>query len=98
MSLKESLEKPDLLITDFGKFDRPPQFHAGFQALHAFTAKHSRQPRPRNEEDATEVLALAKEINEKATEKVRCICNAVVLSKTLNLYPTTHVFDRCFFM
>ncbi|KAF9365135.1 SPS-sensor component ptr3 [Mortierella sp. NVP85] len=69
LSLEESLEKPEFLITDFGKFDRPAQLHVGFQALHAFAAKHGRQPRPRNEEDATEVFALANGINNKATEK-----------------------------
>jgi len=70
LSLKESIEKPEFLITDFGKFDRPAQLHVGFQALHAFSAKNGRQPRPRNEEDATEVYTLTQEINNKATEKV----------------------------
>ncbi|KAF9982725.1 hypothetical protein BGZ65_002560 [Modicella reniformis] len=78
LSLKESLEKPEFLITDFGKFDRPPQLHVGFQALHAFAAKYGRQPRPRNEEDAEQVLALTNEINDKAPEKAeldeRIIC------------------------
>ncbi|KAF9086437.1 hypothetical protein BGX23_008884 [Mortierella sp. AD031] len=69
LSLKESLQKPEFLITDFGKFDRPAQLHVGFQALHAFKAKHGRQPRPRNAEDAKEVFALANEINDKAAEK-----------------------------
>ncbi|OAQ28961.1 ubiquitin-activating emzyme E1 [Linnemannia elongata AG-77] len=69
LSLKESIQKPEFLITDFGKFDRPAQLHVGFQALHAFKAKHGRQPRPRNAEDAKEVFALANEINDKATEK-----------------------------
>ncbi|KAF9580912.1 SPS-sensor component ptr3 [Lunasporangiospora selenospora] len=69
LSLKESLQKPEYLITDFGKFDRPGQLHVGFQALHAYSAKHGRQPRPRNTEDANEIFTIAKEINEKAAEK-----------------------------
>lgn len=73
MSLKESIAKPEFLITDFGKFDRPAQLHVGFQALHAYSAKNGRQPRPRNEEDATEIYTLAQEINEKATEKVHTL-------------------------
>ncbi|KAF9980991.1 SPS-sensor component ptr3 [Mortierella antarctica] len=69
LSLKEALQKPEFLITDFGKFDRPAQLHVGFQALHAFNAKHGRQPRPRNQEDAKEVFALATEIDNKVAEK-----------------------------
>ncbi|KAG0265948.1 SPS-sensor component ptr3 [Actinomortierella ambigua] len=69
LSLRESLQKPEFLITDFGKFDRPAQLHIGFQALHAFAAKHKREPRPRCLEDAKEVFAIAQELNEKAAEK-----------------------------
>ncbi|KAF9387292.1 SPS-sensor component ptr3 [Podila verticillata] len=68
-SLKESLQKPEFMITDFGKFDRPAQLHIGFQALHTFVAKHGRQPRPRNEQDAKEVFTIATEINNKSAEK-----------------------------
>ncbi|KND00481.1 ubiquitin-activating enzyme E1 [Spizellomyces punctatus DAOM BR117] len=68
-SLKDSLAKPEFLISDFAKFDRPAQLHIGFQALDAFAAKHNGElPRPRNEQDALEVLAIAKSINEKAME------------------------------
>ncbi|KAG0223004.1 putative ubiquitin activating enzyme [Mortierella sp. GBAus27b] len=71
LSLKESLEKPEFLITDFGKFDRPAQLHIGFQALHAFVESNKgRLPGPRNEKDATAVLALANVINDKSAEKV----------------------------
>ncbi|PPQ85075.1 hypothetical protein CVT26_005164, partial [Gymnopilus dilepis] len=56
--------------TDFAKFDRPPVLHAGFQALSRFASEHSRLPRPRNEEDAAILVALAKEINNEVDEKV----------------------------
>ena len=59
-SLKQSLENPDFLISDFAKFDRPTQLHAGFHALSDFFAKHNRNPKPRNPHDAEEILRLAK--------------------------------------
>ncbi|KAM5146463.1 ubiquitin-like modifier-activating enzyme 1 isoform 1-T1 [Mantella aurantiaca] len=62
--LRESLQDPEFIITDFAKFDRPSQLHLGFQGLHAFQKKHSRLPKPRNEADANEVLAITKDINE----------------------------------
>ncbi|TPX54813.1 hypothetical protein PhCBS80983_g05729 [Powellomyces hirtus] len=69
-SLKDSLANPEFLITDFAKFDRPAQLHVGFQALDRFAADHNGElPRPRNEKDALEVLALARAINDRAAEK-----------------------------
>ncbi|KAF8421221.1 hypothetical protein EV426DRAFT_219385 [Tirmania nivea] len=62
-SLAERLRKPEFLITDYAKFDRPMQLHVGFQALHTFAEKHNGQlPRPLNEEDATEFLKEANKI------------------------------------
>ena len=46
-------------------FDRQPQLHLGFQALHAFRAKHNRLPMPHDDADAKEVVTLAEEINSK---------------------------------
>jgi len=34
-SLRESLQTPEILFSDFAKFDRPMQLHLGFQALQA---------------------------------------------------------------
>ena len=61
-SLRESNKQPEFLIADFAKFDRPAALHAGFQALSEFQHKNGRLPRPRNAEDADEVLALTKQI------------------------------------
>ncbi|KAG8967631.1 hypothetical protein FRC03_009660 [Tulasnella sp. 419] len=71
-SLRESLKSPEFFMTDFAKFDRPATLHAGFQALSAFKEKNGRLPRPRNKEDAAEVLKLTKEIagEEEINEKV----------------------------
>jgi ubiquitin-activating enzyme E1 len=68
--LRDSLQGPEFLITDFAKFDRPATLHVGFQALSEFHSRHNRLPRPRNDEDAAAVVALAKELDADADEKV----------------------------
>ena len=68
--LSQQLKKPEHLISDFAKFDRPGQLHAGFQALHAFVEKHNGDlPRAHNNDDSREVFKLAQEINEQSEEK-----------------------------
>ena len=67
--LKDSLASPELFITDFAKFDRPAALHAGFQALSQFREQHERLPRPRNAEDAAELVSLAKTIDAEIDEK-----------------------------
>jgi ubiquitin-activating enzyme E1 len=69
-SLRESLKSPEHFITDFAKFDRPAILHAGFQAISEFESQHGRSPRPRNEEDAAAVVALAKAIDPEVDEKI----------------------------
>lgn len=64
------MEAPELFITDFAKFERPATLHAAFRALSQFQSKHKRLPRPRNNDDATEVLELAKKVNADIEEKV----------------------------
>ncbi|TCD70849.1 hypothetical protein EIP91_001540 [Steccherinum ochraceum] len=69
-SLRQSLKEPEFFVTDFAKFDRPATLHAGFQALAEFKAQQQRNPRPRNAEDAAQVVSLAKKIDPEADEKV----------------------------
>jgi ubiquitin-activating enzyme E1 len=69
-SLRQALREPEYFITDFAKFDRPSILHAGFQALSQFRQKKGRLPRPRNAEDAVEVVTLAKAIDVDADEKI----------------------------
>jgi ubiquitin-activating enzyme E1 len=64
------LKSPEFLITDFAKFDRPAILHVGFQAISEFESIHNRSPRPRNEEDAAEVIALAKKLDADVDEKI----------------------------
>ncbi|TFK55878.1 ubiquitin activating enzyme [Heliocybe sulcata] len=69
-SLRESLKAPEYFITDFAKWDRPATLHAGFQALSEFRVQHGRLPRPRNAEDASALVALAKKLEQEVDEKV----------------------------
>lgn len=67
--LADSLKQPEHLISDFAKFDRPASLHAGWQALSAFWESKGRLPRPRNAEDAAEVVASAKQLFKAAGEE-----------------------------
>lgn len=69
-SLRDQLAEPEMLISDYAKFDRPIQLHVGFQALHAFAEAHNGLlPRPRNEADAEEVWRAAQEIGASRSDK-----------------------------
>ncbi|CAK7218475.1 E1 ubiquitin-activating protein [Sporothrix curviconia] len=59
--LSVALKEPEFIVSDFAKFDRPQQLHIGFQALHAYAQTHKRLPRPQNAEDATVLVASARE-------------------------------------
>ncbi|KAF1350603.1 ubiquitin-activating enzyme E1 [Lizonia empirigonia] len=69
--LSQQLKKPELMISDFAKFDRPQQLHIGIQALHQFAEGHNGEfPRPHNDADAAEVLKIAQSLVEQGEEKV----------------------------
>ncbi|KAJ5159769.1 Ubiquitin-activating enzyme [Penicillium canariense] len=70
-SLSEQIKKPELLVSDFAKFDRPQQLHIGIQALHKFAETHDGLfPRPHNDSDAQEVLKIANEFAAAGEEKI----------------------------
>ncbi|KAI4165391.1 MAG: hypothetical protein LQ342_000799 [Letrouitia transgressa] len=69
-SQSEQLKEPDLLMSDFAKFDRPLQLHIGFQALHAFKEAHGHMPRPHNQEDALDVFQKAQALADQGNDKV----------------------------
>ncbi len=70
-SMSAQLEKPELMMSDFAKFDRPAMLHVGFQALHAFAEQHSGElPKIHNDADAAEVFELVRKISEQAEVKV----------------------------
>ena len=59
-SFREQLKNPELMMSDFAKFDRPAQLHVGIQALHAFADAHEgKYPRPHSNEDAEWVFSHA---------------------------------------
>lgn len=69
--LSQQLKDPELVMSDFAKFDRPQQLHIGVQALYAFTDCHNGEmPRPHNDQDAAEVLQIAQKLASGASEKV----------------------------
>ena len=70
-SLSTQLKNPELMMSDFAKFDRPQQLHIGFQALHAFAEQHQGDlPRPHHDSDAAEVLKIALGLAGQGEEKV----------------------------
>ena len=40
------MEAPEMVMTDFAKFERPGQLHIAFQALHSFIQRHGAMPKP----------------------------------------------------
>ena len=64
--------------TDFSKFDRPAALHAGFQAISLFEEQHKRPPRPRNADDASAVVALAKQIDADVEESGRAWVSSLI--------------------
>lgn len=61
-SLQNQLANPEYVVSDFAKFDRPPQLHLGFQALQMFRTRHQNLPRPYNQEDANELLSFTRQL------------------------------------
>ncbi|XP_014749203.1 PREDICTED: ubiquitin-like modifier-activating enzyme 1, partial [Sturnus vulgaris] len=47
--LREALAEPEMLVTDFGKAERPSVLHWAWQGLHQFLRQHGRPPRPRHQ-------------------------------------------------
>jgi len=69
--LSKQLKQPELMMSDFAKFDRPAQLHVGFQALHKFAESNGGKfPRPHNDADTAEVLKFAQELAGSGEEKV----------------------------
>lgn len=59
-SLRESIKEPEFVMTDFAKFERPPQIHRAFATLHKYIEEKGEPPKPWNEEEADAFLAMAK--------------------------------------
>ncbi|KAI8872869.1 ubiquitin-activating enzyme E1 [Ramicandelaber brevisporus] len=61
--LREARLAPEFVYSDFAKFDRPAQILVAFEALDRFVEQNGRLPKPRSEDDATKLVALAHELN-----------------------------------
>ena len=52
--MKESMAAPEMIVTDFAKFENPGQCHIAFQALHQYQLRNNNAlPRPHNKVRAT---------------------------------------------
>lgn len=63
--LSESIKNPEHVISDFAKFDRPPQLHLAFQALNEYRKRNNRLPKPWNREDAAAFIQIAEEVSKR---------------------------------
>lgn len=69
--MSQQLKKPELMMSDFAKFDRPGMLHVGIQALHTFAKNNGGElPKAHNEADAEQVVKLAQEIAKSSEEEV----------------------------
>ncbi|KAK7490564.1 hypothetical protein BaRGS_00018167 [Batillaria attramentaria] len=68
--IKAAMEAPEILPSDFAKFERPAQLHIAFQALSEFAKRHSYLPKPRCQADAEEFLKIVTEVNSGTAAKV----------------------------
>jgi len=71
-SLKDSLQNPKILTTDWAKMDRELQLFLAFQAVHEFEKTYKRTPNPRDDSDAAKLIQLATANNEilKKVDKI----------------------------
>ncbi|CAG7836363.1 unnamed protein product [Allacma fusca] len=67
-SLRESTQDPEVVYTDFGKFDHPITIHAAYAALDEFIKEHNRRPTPWNEADSTLLSELAEKLKPEDAE------------------------------
>jgi ubiquitin-activating enzyme E1 len=58
--LEEAEKFPEFILSDYSKFDHPQNINIAFTALSRYNAKHNRNPRPWNTEDAAEFVELCK--------------------------------------
>ncbi|OLY85617.1 Ubiquitin-activating enzyme E1 1 [Smittium mucronatum] len=92
--LKQAIENPDFLFTDFAKLDRPSLAHLSFRALHEFFENHQRFPLPADDSDYSEVLKIAHSINNSNQHKIDIdekILKAISYQATGDLAPMNAV-------
>eukprot|EP01147_Barroeca_monosierra_P003055 gene3055-5834_t len=68
-SLRENLEDPEILMTDFANFNRPQMLHIGFQAIDLFRQREGRLPHAGSNADGDKFLQLFHELNNARSNK-----------------------------
>jgi len=69
-SFRESLAAPEIVMTDFAKFESPAQQHIAFQALHEYEKANGSSPKPRCTADGDSFVEVAKKVNSESGAKV----------------------------
>lgn len=72
-SLKDAINEPEYVISDFAKWERPGQLHVAFQALDKFTESQKRLPKPGNSDDGSKLVEFAKSVNQAWSQKLDSI-------------------------
>lgn len=63
LPLAESLRRPEFLISDFAKMERPEQLHLAYRTLHEYRKQHQGStPRPWSETDAEKFALLSEQL------------------------------------
>ena len=57
-SIKNALEAPEFVLTDFAKFDRPGQLHIAFQALSEYVKNKKELPKSRCKVSAFDIFTV----------------------------------------
>ena len=63
-SMRDALKDPEIIPTDFAKFEEPYQHHICSLALGLFEVAQGRLPKPYNAEDNATFLAMCSQANE----------------------------------
>eukprot|EP01027_Heterolobosea_sp_BB2_P001334 GEZU01002038.1.p1 GENE.GEZU01002038.1~~GEZU01002038.1.p1 ORF type:complete len:1006 (+),score=425.20 GEZU01002038.1:121-3138(+) len=87
-TLEDSIKNPEFILTDFGKFDRPPQLHLAFRALAEFAKQRGDiLPRPYNAQDADEFISIARKLNTDNIEVSDDLLRKFAFTAAGNLNP-----------
>ncbi|XP_014229516.1 ubiquitin-like modifier-activating enzyme 1 [Trichogramma pretiosum] len=65
LPLNKALEAPEIIISDFAKFEQVQQQHLAFIALHSFVEKFNHLPKTWNDTDYQEFLSIAHTMNKE---------------------------------
>ena len=76
--MKDALKDPEILPTDFAKFEQPYQHHICYLALSDFQKSAGRFPKPYNAEDNAAFVDACKQVNEKYSLGLEVINNYLI--------------------